>query len=133
MTGVTALIGFTAWTLLLVFVVFNWRFFEVLRGRPANSWIRGAAVPSPGFITRVEHAHLNCVENLPVFAAIVIAAHLLERTGVVDDVGAFVLYARIAQSTVHMIGVSHWLVFVRANFYAVQLLLFAFMLWSLVA
>lgn len=133
MTGATALIGFTAWTLLLVFVVFNWRFFEVLRGRPANSWPRGGAAISPGFITRVEHAHLNCVENLPVFAAIVVAAYWLGRTDVVNDVGPFVLYARLAQSGVHLIGTSHWLVFLRANFYVIQLLLFAFMLWSLVA
>lgn len=132
MTGVQALIGFAAWTLLLVFVVFNWRFFEVLRGRPANSWLRGAAAPSPPLVTRVEHAHANCIENLPVFVAIVVAAALLEKLDAINVAGPFVLYARIAQSLTHLAGTSHWLVFIRANFYAVQLLLFAYMLWSLV-
>lgn len=133
MTGVMSLIGFTAWTLLLVFVVFLWRFFEVLRGKPANSWMRGGAIPSPGLVTRIEHAHANCIESLPVFAAIVLAAQLLGKMGVVDLAGPFVLYARLAQSGVHLVGTSHWLVFIRANFFAVQWLLFAYMLWSLVA
>jgi uncharacterized MAPEG superfamily protein len=133
MTGVTALIGFTAWTLLLVLIVFNWRFFEVLRGKPANSWGRGIAAPSPPFIVRVEHAHANCLENLPVFAALVLGAVALDKRAVIDLAGPFVLYFRLAQSACHLAGTSHWLVFVRANFFMIQWLLFAYMAWSLLA
>jgi uncharacterized MAPEG superfamily protein len=133
MTGITALIGFTAWTLLLVFIVFDWRFIEVLRGKPANSWGRGAAIASPSLITRIEHAHLNCLENLPVFAALVLAAVAEDKRAVIDLAGPFVLYFRLAQSACHLAGTSHWLVFVRANFYFVQWLLFAYMTWSLLA
>lgn len=45
-----ALIGFAAWTLLLVFVSVNWRVLEVLRGVPANSWGRGAEREAPGLV-----------------------------------------------------------------------------------
>src|SRR4249920_2517328 len=110
MTGVMALIGFTAWTLLLVLGVFVWRFYELLRGKPANSWTRGApSVTSPALITRIEHAHANCLENLPVFAAVVLAASLSGKLSVVDVAGPFVLYARLGQSTLHLLGTSHWL------------------------
>ncbi len=133
MTGMMALLGFAAWTLLLVALAVSWRVVEVLRGKPANSWTRGAASESPAFIKRAEHAHLNCLENLPIFAAIVLVAQVLGQSAAVDAVAAWVLYARIAQSTTHLIGVTHWLVLVRATFFAVQLALFAWLLWGLIA
>jgi len=133
MTAVTALIGFTAWTLLLVFVAVNWRFFEVLRGVPANSWGRGNEREAPALVKRMQHAHLNCLENLPVFAAIVLSAVALDRTAVVDPLACYVLYARLAQSIVHLIGTSATLVFIRAIFYVIQVVLFFYMMWGLVA
>lgn len=133
MTGMMALIGFTAWALLLVVLVVGWRVVEVLRGKPANSWTRGAAAEQPSFIKRVEHAHLNTLENLPIFAAIVLAAQALGQSANVDAVAAWILYARLAQSITHLIGVSHWLVLIRATFFSVQLALFAWLLWGLVA
>jgi len=133
MTAVTALIGFTAWTLLLVFVAVNWRFIEVLRGVPANSWGRGNEREAPALVKRMQHAHLNCLENLPVFAAIVLSAVALDKTAVVDSLACYVLYARLAQSIVHLIGTSATLVFIRAVFYVIQVLLFFYMMWGLVA
>ena len=133
MTGMMALIGFAAWTLLLVVLAVGWRVLEVLRGKPANSWTRGAAAETPALVKRMEHAHLNCLENLPIFAVIVLAAQAIGKSSVVDAVAAWVLYARIAQSVTHLIGVSHWLVLIRATFYTVQLALFAYLLWGLAA
>ncbi|WP_248679359.1 MAPEG family protein [Sinimarinibacterium sp. CAU 1509] len=133
MSAITALIGFTAWTLAIVFIVLNWRVIEVLRGKPANSWTRGAAIESPSFVKRAEHAHLNCLENLPVFAVIVLAAQALGKSAVVDAVACWVLYARIAQSSVHLIGTQPMLVLVRASLYGIQVGLFAYMLWRLAA
>ncbi len=133
MTGMMALIGFAGWTLLLVAIVLTWRVLEVLRGRKANSWGRGTAIAQPGIVVRAEHAHINCLENLPVFAVIVLAAHALGKSAVVDSVAAWVLYARVAQSVTHLIGTSPILVLLRATFYTVQVALFAWLLWSLVA
>ena len=82
---------------------------------------------------RAKHAHLNCLENLPIFAAIVLAGVAMGKAPVVDQVAAWVLYARLAQSTVHLIGVNHWLVFIRANFLVVQAALFLYMIWGLLA
>ena len=131
MTGMTALLLFAGWTLILMFIYVNYRVLLTLTGKkPANSWTRGQPNEDPAFITRVHHAHLNAVENLPVFAAIVLGAYALDKNAVVDAVGAYVLYLRLAQSTIHMISTSATAVFVRAVFFTLQALLFLYMIWG---
>jgi uncharacterized MAPEG superfamily protein len=131
MSSLQALIGFTAWTLLLVLAIFAWRGIEILRSKKADSWTRGKTVDEPGLIRRIEHAHLNCLENLPIFAVIVLAAAAMGKSAVTEPYAMYVLYARLAQSIVHLIGVNHWLVLVRATFWTVQLALFVVMLLGL--
>ena len=132
MTGITALLLFAAWTLVLMFLYVGYRVVLVLAmKKKADSWGRDDKTDDPAFIVRAKHAHLNALENLPVFAAIVLAGVALGKTAVVDQVAAFVLYARLAQSTVHLIGVNHWLVFIRANFLVIQAALFLYMIWGL--
>lgn len=134
MTAVNALLAFTAWTLLLVLGVVLYRTTLVFfRRTPANSWTRGAASASPAIVTRAEHAHMNCVENLPVFAAIVLAAVALGKAELIAGAATWVVVARIVQSTIHLSGTSHWQVVLRAVFYTAQILLFFWMIWSLAA
>ena len=71
------------------------------------------------------------MENLPIFAAIVLAAVALGKSPVVDAVAGLYLLARIAQSVVHLISTSHWFVFLRANLFVVQVLLSFWMIWGL--
>ncbi|NKF24065.1 MAPEG family protein [Solimonas marina] len=133
MDAMTALLGFTAWTLLLVVLVVLWRGVEILRGKPANSWGRSDSIAVPGFVTRASHAHLNCLENLPVFAVIVLAAVAMGKTAALGSLGCWVLGARIVQSLAHLIGTQQVLVLIRATAYFVQVGLFIYMLWSLLA
>lgn len=131
---VVALLGFVGWTVLLVSGSLFYRTALVLAGkRRANSWPRGEPPPEgePAVMIRFRDAHLNCVENLPVFAAIVIVASVADRLSALDAVALYVLYARVAQSVTHLIGTSHWLVFARASFFSVQLTLYAYMIWAL--
>ena len=131
MTPMTALILFAAWTLLIMFLAVNWRLVEVARGVPANSWTRGNAKSSPSWVTRFEHAHLNCLENLPIFAVIVLAAAQLGKTEAIATYAPLVLYFRVGQSLVHMISTSPGMVLLRAGLFVVQVVLFAIMFWSL--
>ena len=132
MTGITAVLLFAAWTLVLMFIYVNYRVLLTLTfKKPANSWSRVAADADPAFVQRAHHAHLNCVENLPVFAAIVLAAAALGKSPVVDAVAAWVLYLRLAQSITHLIGTTAALVFIRANFFLLQALLYFYMIWGL--
>lgn len=128
-----SLIGFGAWTLALATIIVSYRTGLVLKGKhPANSWTRGAAIANPGLITRMEHAHLNSLENLPVFAVIVLVAAAMGNLAAVALLAPWVLAARVAQTLTHLIGTSHWLVFVRANFYVIQVLLMFWMILRLI-
>lgn len=132
MTGMTALLLFAAWTLVLVMTHAGYRVLMVLTMKKrADSWLRGRPNDDPAFVTRAGNAHLNCAEMLPVYAAIVLAAFALGKNPVVDSVAALFLAARLAQSITHLIGVSHWLVFTRANFFILQVLLCFWMIWGL--
>jgi uncharacterized MAPEG superfamily protein len=132
MTGMTALLLFAAWTLILMFIYVNYRVLLTLTGKkPANSWPRGQPTDDPPFVVRAHHAHLNCVENLPVFAAVVLAAYALGKNAVADSVGAYVLYLRLAQSITHLISISATAVFIRAVFFTLQALLCLYMIWGL--
>ena len=132
MSALQALLGFTAWTVLLITAVFLYRGAKFLGGTPINHWPRQAKpTDDVALVKRMEDAHANCLENLPVFAAIVLGAAALNRLDVVAPYAAIVLYARVAQSTVHLIGVGRIHVLVRATFWSVQLGLFIWMLIKL--
>jgi uncharacterized MAPEG superfamily protein len=133
MTGIIAVLGFALWTLILVFTSVNWRVLEVLRGKGMNSWGRDDGIAVPAIVKRMQHAHFNCLENLPIFAILVFAAYFMGKQPVVDGLACYVLYARLAQSLVHLIGTSSALVFVRATFYVIQVLIFFYMFWGLLA
>ncbi len=130
MSAIHALLGFTAWTLLLIATVFVYRALRFLGGTPINHWPRREkpADDAP-IIGRIEDAHANCLENLPAFAVIVLAAFSLGRVDAVSALAPYVLYARFAQTAAHLSGVGPLNVLVRSTFWSAQLLL---MLWMLV-
>jgi len=132
MNAITALLGFTAWTLLLVLIVFAYRGIRFLGGTPITSWVRGtvSAADTP-FIQRVANAHANCIENLVVFATLVLAAAAVGKNAAVAPFAPYVLYARLGQSLVHLIGISAPLVLIRATLWSVQLIMFILMLKGL--
>ena len=131
MTAVQALLWYVVWTLVLVFAYVNWRSLEILRGKSAASWTRGGGIERPEIVKRMENAHANCVENLPLFAVVVLAAAAMGKSAVADAYGAYVLYARVAQGLVHIAGVNHLMVLVRATFWLIQVALILLMIWGL--
>jgi uncharacterized MAPEG superfamily protein len=134
MSALQALLGFAAWTLLLIVAVFLYRGMRFLGGTPINHWPRQArpADDAP-IVRRLEDAHANCLENLPLFAVIVLTAAALGRLADIQTLAPFVLYARIGQTLAHLSGTGPVNVFVRAGFWFVQLALFVWMLAKLMA
>lgn len=121
------LLGFATWTvLLLITTVGTYRWIEILRGRKRIGAFRSDQVDGDDWYRRSMRAHANCVENLPVFGAIVAALYASGVSGLaVDRLSMAVLAARVVQSTVH---VSHLqtdaFVSVRFSFFCVQLVAF---------
>jgi uncharacterized MAPEG superfamily protein len=121
------LLGFATWTVLLLMATVGvYRWIEILRGRSRIGAFRSDQVEGDDWYRRSMRAHANCVENLPVFGAIVLALYASGVSGsAVDRLSVAVLAARIVQSTIH---VSHAqtdaFVSVRFSFFCLQLAAF---------
>ena len=131
-TSLLALLGFAVWTLLLLTVIVSWRSMLTLGGRAANSFTPTGDDVSP-LAHRLCRAHANCYENLPVFASLVLVAHLTGNGAITDPLALWVLAARIGQSTVHVVSTSHPAVVVRFGFFAVQVAVEAWWVVGLLA
>ncbi len=130
--SLTVLLAFAALTLALVATYVGYRVVLTLSFKtPANSWTRGnPSWEDPAWVLRFNHAHLNCLENLPLYGAIVLAAALTDQLGVVDELAWIYFGFRLAQTAVHLISTSALFVFLRANMLLGQ---WACLVWWLVA
>lgn len=132
MTGIEALMYYVLWMFALVLFYGSYRVPLSLTGKKAiNHWERGNPVDDPGVVVRARHAHANCVENIALFAAVVLAAAALGKSAVVDGLAAYVIGARVAQSLVHLIGTSAMLVWIRATLFFIQVGLIGYMAYTL--
>lgn len=125
------LLGFAAWTaLLLIATVGIYRWSRILTGTARVASFRADQVEGAGWYQRGTRAHANCIENLPVFAAIVLALQAGSVTGsLVDRLSIAVLAARIVQSLVHVCFVqTDAVVSVRFTFFSVQLVSFIWLI-----
>lgn len=129
----STLLCFAALTGGLALTYVGYRITVFFTGKTAaNSWKRGAETwQDPAIIVRIHHAHLNCVENLPVYAAIVLAAYATQQLPVVNALAGVFLGLRLAQSTTHIINDNAAFVFVRANLWVAQMLIMGYWIGKL--
>ena len=121
------LVGFAAWTVLLLFATVGvYRWSRILTGRVAIREFRADQIEGADWYKRAMRAHANCVENLPVFGAIVFGLYVGNvGSALVNAVAVAVLVARIMQSMVHVCFVQTDLVTsVRFGFFFVQIVSF---------
>ena len=114
------LLGFAAWTLaLLMATVGVYRWGNILFARAADRVLSQRSLEGAGWYQRGTRAHANCIENLPVFGAIVYVITAIGLQGpMVDALCIAILAARICQSTVHVSHVqTDAFVAVRFSFY----------------
>lgn len=126
--AVCTLLCFAALTAALPLAYAGYRVLLVLSRRaPANAWTRNAeSWKDPALVTRLHHAHLNCVENLPLFAAVVLGAYASGQLPVVDKLAGLFLTLRLLQTGTHLVGTQPALVFIRANFWIAQMILIGY-------
>ena len=119
-----ALLGFAAWTVLLLLgTVGVYRWSRILTGRVPIRDFRADRIEGDDWYRRAMRAHANCVENLPVFGAIVLAFYAsgIDST-VASAVSIVILAARIAQSLVHVsFEQTNAVVSVRFGFFFLQI------------
>ncbi len=121
--SLVALCLFAGWTILLVVSLAGYRVVTSQRtGKAVNTFSPGGA-DLDAFGQRLTRAHLNCLEALPVVASVILAAAVAGRADVTDGLAMPLLYARLAQSGVHLASTSTPAVLVRATLFVVQLVI----------
>lgn len=119
-----ALLGFAAWTVLLLLgTVGVYRWSRILSGRVPIRDFRSDRIEGADWYRRAMRAHANCIENLPVFGAIVMVLYAsgIDST-VASAVSIAILAARVAQSLVHVgFDQTNAVVSIRFGFFFLQI------------
>ena len=125
-SSLLALLGYSAWTLVLLGAIAVLRSTLTLSGaRAANSFSPTGSDVSP-FSERLCRAHANCFEFFPIFGGILAVAALTGRTELTDPLAPLALVARIGQSSVHLVSTSAAAVTIRFGFFLAQFVIAAY-------
>ncbi len=120
---VWVLLGFASWTLLTLFTTVGWyRWSRILTGRAQISEFRAEAAQGDEWYRRAMRAHANCLENLPVYGAIVVAMLAAGvRAQSLDALAIVLLAARVCQTVTHIaFDPTNAVVSVRFGFFFTQ-------------
>ena len=118
------LLLFAGWTLVtLLATVGVYRWSRILSGRAALSDFPADTPHGSEWYRRAMRAHANCVENLPLYAAIVVA---IAASGVhspaLDTLAIVLLAARVLQTVTHVsVEQTNAAVGVRFVFFFIQI------------
>lgn len=119
-----ALLAFALWTLLLLagtVGVYRWR--KILSGQARANEFPADHPHGEDWYRRAMRAHANCVENLPVFAALVLLLYVRGLdTALLDNLALAVVTGRVMQSLVHVaLTETPAAVMVRFVFFFIQI------------
>jgi uncharacterized MAPEG superfamily protein len=105
-TPLLALIGYAAWAIVLVLALYLSRAALIMAGRKRITEYRGAPEPD-GVLARLQRAHQNTVENLPIYGAVVLAGVLAQvDSPAFARLAVAVLALRAFQSCMHVLSTS---------------------------
>jgi hypothetical protein len=118
------LLAFACWTLVVLMVGVGIRRWALILSGSAQltDFPADVAHGSPAY-RRAVRAHANCVENLPVYGAIVVTGFAAQALSPITDTLALVFMgARICQTIVHMaVAETNLTVSVRFTFFFTQI------------
>lgn len=121
LTPIASLVLFAVWGLLLVIAIGTWRLAMAVTGNVPQGGFNPGSPHGGAAYWRLNRAHLNVVENLPFFGAIVLGGSVL---GIQDPnfqlLANIVLLARIAQTIIHVSSGAQAAILLRFSAYLVQ-------------
>ncbi len=122
-TPLLCLFGFILWTVALLLAIAAVRVREILAGKARASDFTPGIPHGGDRYWRLNRAHMNCLENLPLFSAVVLTGAVIGADAPwLDRLAEFYLLARIGQSVTHISSGSDRAIQIRFAFFGVQLL-----------
>jgi len=121
------LLAFAMWTTaVLVFAIGFYRFSRIFTGRAGMASFPADGREGAAWYQRAMRAHANCVENLPLFTAVVFALYASGiSSAATDAMAGIAMAARIFQSLMHIsTEQTDRIVTIRFTFFFVQLICF---------
>jgi uncharacterized MAPEG superfamily protein len=120
--SITALVLYAIWAIALVLMVGADRVLMVLRSKAKADSFTPGMQHGPDSYWRINRAHMNTVENLPIFAAIVLSGWAVGmETATFNKLATVVVCARIVQSVIHIASGSVTAISFRFFAFGVQL------------
>ena len=128
-TPLWCLFGYITWTVALLLSIAAVRGVQIATGAArASDFLAGVPHGSERY-WRLNRAHLNCVENLPLFAAVVLTGAVIGADSpTLNQLSVVLLSARVCQSLTHIASGSERAIQLRFGFFATQV---ACLLWML--
>ncbi|MGB5350294.1 MAG: MAPEG family protein [Polyangiales bacterium] len=122
---VWVLLAFAVWSMLvLIFTIGTYRWGLIFAGRVQVREFRADQIEGSDRYRRAMRAHLNCLENLPIYGAIVLVIVVSGAQSPALDLLALTLIgARVAQTMIHVSWEqTNPLAYLRFGFFFVQLI-----------
>jgi uncharacterized MAPEG superfamily protein len=122
---VWVLLAFAIWSMLvLVFTIGIYRWGLIFAGRAQVNEFRADQIEGSDRYRRAMRAHLNCLENLPIYGAIVLVIVVSgAQSAALDGLALTLIGARIAQTSIHVSWEqTNLLASLRFGFFFVQLI-----------
>ena len=120
--SVIALVFYALWAIALVLMIAADRMLLILRGQVKNTEFLSGVPHGNESYWRINRAQLNAVENLPIFAAIVLTAWIAgAESHLFNLLAVIVLAFRIIQSIVHIVSGTSLATWFRTTAFAVQI------------
>jgi uncharacterized MAPEG superfamily protein len=131
LSPLACLVGFAAWAVLLVTCIGASRVIQVMGGKKRPNEFPGDVPHGGDAYRRLNRAHLNTVENLPIFGALVLSGVLLHVDSTLfRALPQVVLAARVGQSLAHISSGRSLVVNVRFTFFLTQVTCFALLAYE---
>ena len=122
---VWVLLAFAVWSMLvLILTVGTYRWGLIFAGRVQVNQFRADQIEGSDRYRRAMRAHLNCLENLPIYGAIVLVIVVSgAESPTLDGLALALIGARIAQTLIHVSSEqTNLLAYLRFGFFFLQLI-----------
>jgi uncharacterized MAPEG superfamily protein len=127
---IIALIFYALWAMFLVLSIGAARVHQIVTGKSGITEFTAGVPHGPEPYWRLNRAHMNTIENLPIFATVVLAG---VAAGAADEtfnmLAIIVVCARAVQSLIHISSGAAGAIRLRFTAFAVQIVCQMWMAW----